>query len=168
MPVDSKRALRVTGIPGGTTIAQYHEFVQSLSELPQKGHHSRLKSIPLVLAQKRHKKSKKDPQYLWRDWEITPNFQGITVLFQHADVDQIKMDICAIHALGGNAVDTWTAKNGKMWLRDYLPSTGYFSQSRVMTFGYDSDLTSKHLSFPRWTSCEKGTLETGRLSLPGA
>ncbi|RSL76994.1 hypothetical protein CEP51_009454 [Fusarium floridanum] len=143
MPVDSKRALRVTGIPGGTTIAQYHEFVQSLSELPQKGHHSRLKSIPLVLAQKRHKKSKKDPQYLWRDWEITPNFQGITVLFQHADVDQIKMDICAIHGLGGNAVDTWTAKNGKMWLRDYLPSTGYFSQSRVMTFGYDSDLTSK-------------------------
>ncbi|RSL59320.1 hypothetical protein CEP53_005862 [Fusarium sp. AF-6] len=217
MPVDSKRALRVTGIPGGTTIAQYNEFVQSLSELPQKGHHSRLKSIPLVrhfrrkkdmtepsepsqdnssskdesirplmlsnepratsfslqnecsigtisysthevqvLAQKRHKKSKKDPQYLWRDWEITPNFQGITVLFQHADVDQIKMDICAIHGLGGNAVDTWTAKNGKMWLRDYLPSTGYFSQSRVMTFGYDSDLTSKHLSFPRWTSCEKG------------
>ncbi|RTE71617.1 hypothetical protein BHE90_013980 [Fusarium euwallaceae] len=66
------------------------------------------------------------------------------------------MDICAIHGLGGNAVDTWTAKNGKMWLRDYLPSTGYFSQSRVMTFGYDSDLTSKHLSFPRWTSCEKG------------
>ncbi|RSL40453.1 hypothetical protein CEP54_016115 [Fusarium duplospermum] len=203
MPVESKRALRITGIPDGTTIAQYNEFVQSLSELPQKERHSRFKSIPLVrhfrrmkdttepsepsqdnsskdesirplmestepratsfslqnecsiatiaysthevqvLVQKRHKKAKADPQYLWRDWEITPNFQGITVLFQHADVNQIKTDICAIHGLGGNAIDTWTAKNGKMWLRDYLPSTGYFSKSRVMTFGYDSDLTSK-------------------------
>lgn len=53
------------------------------------------------------------------------------------------LSICAIHGLGGNAIDTWTAKNGKMWLRDYLPSTGYFGESRVMTFGYDSDLTSK-------------------------
>ncbi|UPK97374.1 hypothetical protein LCI18_008309 [Fusarium solani-melongenae] len=204
MPVNSKRALRVTGMPGGTTIEQHNDFVQSLSELPHKGHHLRLKSIPLVrhlrrkkdrtkssepsqdnssskdesirpliapkepqatsfsfqndccigtiaysthevqvLAQKRHDKAKKDPQYLWRDWQITPSFQGITVLFQHAEVSQIKMDICAIHGLGGNAIDTWTAKNGKMWLRDYLPSTGYFDQSRIMTFGYDSDLTSK-------------------------
>ncbi|KAJ4234663.1 hypothetical protein NW759_001654 [Fusarium solani] len=96
-----------------------------------------------VLAQKGHIKAQKDPQYLWRDWQITPCFQGITVLFQHADVSRIKMDICAVHGLGGNAIDTWTAKNGKMWLRDYLPSTGYFNESRVMTFGYDSDLTSK-------------------------
>ncbi|KAJ4319924.1 hypothetical protein N0V84_006107 [Fusarium piperis] len=206
MPVESKRALRITGIPGGTTIGQYNEFVQKLSELPPKGHHLKLRSIPLVrhlrrrkdtagssepshghssskdesmrplmesnepratsfslqnecfigtiaysthevqlLVQKRHSKAKKDPQYLWRDWQITPSFQGITVLFQHADVSQIKMDlsICAIHGLGGNAIDTWTAKNGKMWLRDYLPSTGYFNESRIMTFGYDSDLTSK-------------------------
>lgn len=153
MPVNSKRALRVTGMPGGTTIEQYNEFIQSLSELPHKGHHLRLKSIPLVrhlrrkkdttkssepsqdnssskdestrpliesnepratsfslqnecsigtiaysthevlvLAQKRHDKAKKDPQYLWRDWQITPSFQGITVLFQHADASQIKME----------------------------------------------------------------------------
>ncbi|RSL89038.1 hypothetical protein CEP51_001414 [Fusarium floridanum] len=52
------------------------------------------------------------------------------------------MDICAVHGLGGNAIDTWTASDkGLMWLRDYLPSSEYFSNSRIMTFGYDSDLT---------------------------
>ena len=39
-------------------------------------------------------------------------------------------------------MDTWTVSDkGLMWLRDYLPSSGYFSNSRIMTFGYDSDLT---------------------------
>lgn len=61
--------------------------------------------------------------------------------FSTTDINDLS--ICAIHGLGGNAIDTWTAKNGKMWLRDYLPSTGYFDESRIMTFGYDSDLTSK-------------------------
>lgn len=39
-------------------------------------------------------------------------------------------------------MDTWTVSDkGLMWLRDYLPSSEYFSNSRIMTFGYDSDLT---------------------------
>jgi hypothetical protein len=50
--------------------------------------------------------------------------------------------ICAVHGLGGNAIDTWTAENGKMWLRDILPTSDGFQKSRIMTFGYDSDLTA--------------------------
>jgi hypothetical protein len=51
--------------------------------------------------------------------------------------------ICAVHGLGGNAIDTWTADNNKMWLRDFLPMSAYFKKSRIMTFGYDGDLTDQ-------------------------
>ena len=41
-------------------------------------------------------------------------------------------------------MDTWTAQNGKMWFRDFLPmETSYFRKSRIMTFGYDSDLKGR-------------------------
>jgi hypothetical protein len=41
-------------------------------------------------------------------------------------------------------MDTWTAKeNNTMWLRDVLPTTTYFKKSRIMTFGYDSDMRAK-------------------------
>jgi hypothetical protein len=41
-------------------------------------------------------------------------------------------------------MDSWTAKeNNKMWLRDLLPNTTYFKQSRIMTFGYDGDKRAK-------------------------
>lgn len=47
-----------------------------------------------------------------------------------------------MHGLGGNAMDTWT-DNTTIWLRDLLPDTEYFKESRIMTFSYDSDLINK-------------------------
>lgn len=53
--------------------------------------------------------------------------------------------LCAVHGLGGNAFDTWTANNGTMWLRDLLPQkdTALAGNFRTMTFGYSSELTDK-------------------------
>ncbi|KAF4432635.1 hypothetical protein FACUT_8323 [Fusarium acutatum] len=85
----------------------------------------------------RHEKDKKCS---WGGWTIEDNFKGITTLYEAADA---KVDICAVHGLGGNAIDTWTTKSGKMWFRDFLPEHENFKNSRVMTFGYDSDLTDR-------------------------
>lgn len=41
-------------------------------------------------------------------------------------------------------MDTWTTDKGEMWLRDLLPNTASFGTSRIMTFGYDSDLRDRH------------------------
>ena len=52
--------------------------------------------------------------------------------------------ICAVHGLNGNAFDTWVAKtNDKMWLRDLLPTSKPFDKSRIMTFGYSSQLSDR-------------------------
>ncbi|KAF5254431.1 hypothetical protein FANTH_689 [Fusarium anthophilum] len=85
----------------------------------------------------RHEKDNKCP---WKSWTIEDNFKGITTLYEAADA---KVDICAVHGLGGNAIDTWTTKSGKLWFRDFLPEHESFKNSRVMTFGYDSDLTDR-------------------------
>ena len=50
--------------------------------------------------------------------------------------------ICAVHGLGGNAFDTWMGVS-KMWLRDLLPGSTPFANSRIMTFGYNSTLVNK-------------------------
>ncbi|KAH6977393.1 hypothetical protein BKA56DRAFT_588222 [Ilyonectria sp. MPI-CAGE-AT-0026] len=86
-------------------------------------------------------KKNKDPH--WSGWEITNEFRGITVLHEYPAADKVEMDICAVHGLGGNAIDSWTADNGKMWLKDYLPSSQHFTKSRIMTFGYDADLADQ-------------------------
>ncbi|KAL8989972.1 MAG: hypothetical protein Q9169_008238 [Polycauliona sp. 2 TL-2023] len=50
--------------------------------------------------------------------------------------------ICAVHALGGNAFDTWMGQS-QMWLRDMLPNSSPFNRARIMTYGYDSTLIKK-------------------------
>ena len=50
--------------------------------------------------------------------------------------------VCAVHGLNGNAFDTWMASQF-MWLRDFLPSSHGFKNSRIMTFGYNSTLVNK-------------------------
>jgi len=49
--------------------------------------------------------------------------------------------VIAVHGLGGNWQSTWTASNGKLWLRDFLPlqlqQIGI--AARVLSFGYDSE-----------------------------
>src|SRR5271154_6866626 len=43
------------------------------------------------------------------------------------------LDIVAVHGITGDAYDTWTHKNGKLWLRDFVPED--FPGARVFSFG---------------------------------
>jgi hypothetical protein len=45
----------------------------------------------------------------------------------------------AVHGLDGHHEKTWTAENGKLWLRDFLLAELPYAQ--IFTFGYDSKLT---------------------------
>jgi len=49
--------------------------------------------------------------------------------------------VIAVHGLGGNWQNTWTASNGKLWLRDFLPLQLQHIglAARVLSFGYDSE-----------------------------
>src|SRR5437016_8883610 len=49
--------------------------------------------------------------------------------------------IIAVHGLGGNWQRTWTASNGKHWVRDFLPHQLRTANihARVMAYGYNSD-----------------------------
>ncbi|KAH7053204.1 hypothetical protein B0J12DRAFT_571100, partial [Macrophomina phaseolina] len=48
------------------------------------------------------------------------------------------VDIVAIHGLGGDLRDTWTHKNGTLWLRDLLPQS--MPGARIYTYGYPSGI----------------------------
>jgi hypothetical protein len=56
----------------------------------------------------------------------------ITIVSRHTNINSI----IAIHRLGGDAYDTWIHENGKLWLRDFLPSQ--ITEARILTYGYDS------------------------------
>ncbi|KAF4462683.1 hypothetical protein FALBO_10506 [Fusarium albosuccineum] len=122
----------------------------------------------LQQALKRHEKGKTDHGYRWKDLDLSRNFQGVTVLYEYNEGKGVEVDICAVHGLGGNAMDTWTADNGDMWLRDYLPSSEYFTKSRIMTFGYDSDLTDKKtvMTLENWAQTLLGNLNEAMPEIP--
>jgi hypothetical protein len=190
MPVSSRKALKITGIPEETTEIAYHEFVECLCQQTANNHESstaagdRGDNAPFILSRKsswtlarQHehlvgtvsfpshsdkmkalKRLGKRKALFWRDWSIEHVFRGITVLYENEaktefvtspcpkepSEDRITYcpSICFVHGLGGNAFDTWTVSNGgSMWPRDFLPSPKHFPNSRIMTFGYDSDLT---------------------------
>ncbi|KAI1457062.1 P-loop containing nucleoside triphosphate hydrolase protein [Annulohypoxylon moriforme] len=73
------------------------------------------------------------------EWEsCDEEFLDMTVIH---DPEAADMDICAVHGLNGNAFDTWVCEeNGEMWLRDLLPRIESFAKSRMMIFGYSSEL----------------------------
>ncbi|KAH8707636.1 hypothetical protein GQ44DRAFT_830877 [Phaeosphaeriaceae sp. PMI808] len=54
--------------------------------------------------------------------------------------DDYVTDIVAIHGLGGSYDGTWTAENGKNWLKDFLPGQlkEAGAESRVFSYGYNS------------------------------
>ncbi|KAH7305095.1 hypothetical protein BKA65DRAFT_521106 [Rhexocercosporidium sp. MPI-PUGE-AT-0058] len=68
-------------------------------------------------------------------WKFDDTFEGVTVLHRPTSPD---LDICAIHGLNENAFETWSSGN-LMWLRDLLPQTQPFQNSRIMTFGYSPE-----------------------------
>jgi len=50
------------------------------------------------------------------------------------------LDIVFVHGLGGHALTTWEAENGKNWVTDseFLPKM--LPTARIMTFGYNANL----------------------------
>ncbi|KAF8529589.1 hypothetical protein BU17DRAFT_79603 [Hysterangium stoloniferum] len=46
------------------------------------------------------------------------------------------IDIVAIHGFDGHREESWTADNGKLWLRDFLPHT--IPTARILSYGYDA------------------------------
>ena len=55
-------------------------------------------------------------------------------------------DIIAVHDLHGDPYLSWTHPNGRLWLRDMLPTN--IPPARIFSFGYDSSeiLASKRLA----------------------
>ncbi|KAF8518534.1 hypothetical protein BU17DRAFT_48556 [Hysterangium stoloniferum] len=47
------------------------------------------------------------------------------------------VDIVAIHGLDGHRETSWTGKQEKLWLRDFLPQK--IPYSRILTYGYDAN-----------------------------
>lgn len=60
----------------------------------------------------------------------------------HADTvnvgESYSVDIVAVHGITGDAFDTWTDPNGKLWLRDFLPND--LPGIRVFSFGYAAEV----------------------------
>jgi hypothetical protein len=63
-------------------------------------------------------------------------------------------------------MDTWTAENNRLWLRDLLPASAYFDKSRIMTFGYDSGLTCRasHMQLDDWADTLLHSIDNSRTS----
>ncbi|KAH0607856.1 uncharacterized protein H6S33_001908 [Morchella sextelata] len=84
-------------------------------------------------------------------FNVDPDTYGLRTLYPPEGEDRsILVDIVAVHGLGGDAIQTWTATNGsdsKLWLSDILPGvlkkdilTSDSSYVRVLTFGYDASI----------------------------
>lgn len=70
------------------------------------------------------------------DAEFTPEVFGLFNLGEEKSPEEYNVDIVAVHGLGGHWKKTWTAENGKMWLRDFLPNQ--LPTARIMSYGYNS------------------------------
>ncbi|KAH0563532.1 hypothetical protein GP486_001902 [Trichoglossum hirsutum] len=61
------------------------------------------------------------------------NSLGLKIL---AEGIESTVDVIAVHGLNGHRERTWTASNGVLWLRDFLPAVA--PHARVITYGYDA------------------------------
>ena len=54
----------------------------------------------------------------------------------------VKFSIIAVHGLNGHPFRTWTTKSGVMWLQDSKLLSKAAENSRILTYGYDANVTS--------------------------
>ncbi|ORX93581.1 Alpha/Beta hydrolase protein [Clohesyomyces aquaticus] len=86
----------------------------------------------------------------WKDAVVDESFAGLTVLFSPDSEDDIELDICFVHGLLGNSMDTFSKldKSDKqsqrvvVWPRDILPAA-LQNRARIMTFDYNSNVFDK-------------------------
>jgi hypothetical protein len=50
------------------------------------------------------------------------------------------VDVIAVHGLNGSATKTWMHPNGKLWLKDFLPTA--LPDARIFTYGYDAKVSA--------------------------
>jgi hypothetical protein len=72
-----------------------------ISFAPQHGSFVGTVAMPSTKEQKtaitRHEKAKADIKYIWKDWEVTTDFRGVTVLYEHAPVDEVQLEyVCGL------------------------------------------------------------------------
>ncbi|PVH79970.1 hypothetical protein DL98DRAFT_629699 [Cadophora sp. DSE1049] len=157
MPSYATKTIRVKGLPVDLSREAFDTLARELGSAPRKkkGFFRSKEAVPVEsittsLAPQFgeqfgtvtfHSENRKDKAVGHRgDWSCDDKFDGITVLHsgQHPDID-----ICAIHGLNGNAFNTWSWDT-VMWLRDLLPKTEPFGDSRILTFGYNSQLKDRN------------------------
>jgi hypothetical protein len=64
---------------------------------------------------------------------VSPSKETTTTFVEYST------DLVAIHGLSGHRMKTWTADNGRFWLKEFLLSE--LPYARIFTFGYNSELT---------------------------
>ncbi|RMJ03475.1 hypothetical protein CDV36_014999 [Fusarium kuroshium] len=64
---------------------------------------------------------------------------GLKVFYDPQDVDEIEVDVVAIHGIGALPSNTWTHPKTKVnWLEEKSMLPAALPRSRIMAFGYDS------------------------------
>ncbi|MCJ1245904.1 hypothetical protein MMC30_003108 [Trapelia coarctata] len=83
----------------------------------------------------------------WTNTDIGDSFSGITVL---CSPDTAVIDICIVHGLNGNGIDTFAAQHPTqkhepilMWLRDFASLDNRLHNARTMTYDYNSRLCDR-------------------------
>jgi hypothetical protein len=78
-----------------------------------------------------------------QDPEINVVRFGLSEVHVPSPASSAIADIVLVHGLNGNPKDTWTSKkNGIFWPKDLLPQFIEDLNIRVLTYGYDADITS--------------------------
>ncbi|TVY13910.1 Protein SERAC1, partial [Lachnellula arida] len=85
------------------------------------------------------KETAANPSTIEKPLEACP--QGLTVV---AEGQNAVVDIFAVHGLNGHRDETWTAANGRHWLRDLLPND--LPHARIFCWGYDANTYGDRVS----------------------
>ncbi|RYP60580.1 hypothetical protein DL771_010471 [Monosporascus sp. 5C6A] len=79
-----------------------------------------------------------DAKFPWLK-EITGKHRGLKILNKHEEMDEIEVDIVAVHGIGVHPEDAWNHRKTKRnWLADKSMLPADFPNARIMAYGYAS------------------------------